>query len=170
MKLFSLFFLLTLTAFAQTAKYDRSGAFTLPDSAITPGAVDSLTEADPSGASYIINGLERNICAKNFSATAIRKTIKNFAGLKKKVCAEYGVTKCDASVEGDHLISIEIGGCPDCLTNLWPQPMAEARIKDHQVEDALPKLVCTGRMSLGDAQKCIAADWGACAGKIKTLK
>jgi hypothetical protein len=69
-------------------------------------------------------------------------------------------------VEGDHLISIEIGGCPDCLTNLWPQPMDQARIKDHQVEDVLPGLVCAGKMTLAEAQKCIAGDWVACAARI----
>jgi hypothetical protein len=161
------------SVFAQekaAATYRTNGGMALPDADVTPGAVDKEVWADPSKKSWIVNGIEKNICAPHFSATAIRKTIKNFPGLKKKVCEEYGVQKCDAHVEGDHLISIEIGGCPDCLTNLWPQPMGEARVKDHQVEDVLPKLVCAGKISLKDAQKCIATDWVACEQRIKELR
>jgi hypothetical protein len=151
------------------AQYRLSGGMALPDPEITPGAVNREIEADRSGASRVVDGIETNICAPHFSATAIRKTIRNFAKLKKQACEEYGVAKCDNSVEGDHLISIELGGCPDCLANLWPQPMAEARIKDHQVEDVLPRLICSGRISLREAQKCVAGDWVECADRIKTL-
>lgn len=144
--------------------------YALPDVAATPGVADPHAVADTSGAPHMVAGVERNVCAKDFRTGPIRKGIRNFAGLKKKACAEYGVARCDKSVEGDHLISIEIGGCSDCLTNLWPQPMAEARIKDHQVEDVLPKMVCAGKMSLADAQQCIAKDWTACAVRIAQLK
>jgi hypothetical protein len=149
------------------AMYRTDGGMALPDPAITPGAVDPEIEADTSGASYVVNGIEKNICAPHFSATAIRKTIKNFPKLKRTACEAYGVAKCDGSVEGDHLISIEIGGCPNCQENIWPQPMSEARIKDHRVEDVLPKLICGGTISLADAQKCIATDWVACEDKLR---
>jgi hypothetical protein len=112
------------------AAYRLHDGLALPDPVITPGAVNPDAVADLTGKSHKVHGLEMNLCAKDFRATAVRKTIKNFAGLKKRACAEYGLDKCDASVEGDHLISIEIGGCPDCLTNIWPQPMDEARKKD----------------------------------------
>src|ERR1035441_1641337 len=126
--------------FAQTApqaQYGLSGGMALPDVSITPGVVDPLAVADPSGKSHKSDGIERNICADDFRTGPIRAGIKNFPKLKKQACAEYGVAKCDASVEGDHLISIEIGGCPDCLTNLWPQPMDEARIKVHDRKRAV---------------------------------
>jgi hypothetical protein len=48
--------------------------------------------------------------------------------------------------------------------------MAEARAKDHQVEDVLPKLVCAGKMTLADAQTCIAKDWVACAARVAAAK
>jgi hypothetical protein len=152
------------------AAYGHSGGMSLPDRRVTPGAVDPNAVADLSGKPHMVAGVERNICAHDFRTGPIRGAIRNFAGLKKRACAEYGVRKCDASVEGDHLISIEVGGCPDCLTNIWPQPMAEARIKDHQVEDVLPKLVCAGKMTLAEAQKCIAGDWVACAAKLAEAK
>ena len=158
-----------IPVFASTpaATYGIAGGMALPDRDVTPGEVDQEIEADTSKKSYVIDGIEKNICAPHFSAKAIRKTIKNFPKLKRTACDEYGVEKCDGSIEGDHLISIEIGGCPDCQENVWPQPMSEARIKDHQVEDVLPKLVCSGKMSLASAQKCIATDWVACMNKLK---
>ena len=150
--------------------YGAHSGEALPNAKVTPGAADPAAVADPSGRHHPVGGIERNVCANDFRTGPIRATIHNFAGLKKKACAEYGVAKCDGSVEGDHLISIELGGCPDCLTNIWPQPMSEARVKDHQVEDVLPKLVCSGKMSLKDAQRCIAKDWVACAARISRME
>ena len=161
--------LIVASAAAQTAHYRYNGTTKLPDATVTPGATNPDAVADLSGKPHMIGNIEMNICAKDFRSTAIRKTIKNFAGLKKKACAEYDVTKCDASVEGDHLISLEIGGCKDCMTNIWPQDMDQARIKDHEVEDKLPRLVCTGKIKLADAQSCISTDWVVCAARIKDM-
>jgi hypothetical protein len=167
-----LLFLLLAVAFghSQTAHYAHHGATKLPDPKVTPGAVNPHAVADLSGKSHMVGGIEQNVCAKDFRTGPIRATIHNFAGIKKKSCAEYGVESCDGSVEGDHFISIEIGGCPDCLANIWPQPMDQAKVKDHQVEDVLPKLVCAGKITLKDAQKCIADDWVACGQRIAKLK
>lgn len=171
--LFPFLVVLLAIAFAVPARaqahYRQDGGFKLPDARYTPGAVDPLAVADLSGARHRIGGIERNVCAKDFRTAPIRARIRNFAKLKKQACAEYGVARCDGSVEGDHLISIEIGGCPDCLTNIAPQPMAEARVKDHQVEDVLPKLVCAGKITLPDAQKCIAGDWVSCMARIRKM-
>lgn len=150
---------------APAAHLRHSGKWALPDRHATPGAVNPAVIADVTKAQKRVDGIEVNLCAPDFSASRIRATIRNFAGLKRKACAEYGVKRCDKSVEGDHLISIELGGCPDCLANLWPQPMGEAKIKDHHVEDVLPKLICAGRLSLKTAQRCIAKDWAACGKK-----
>lgn len=156
---------------AQTlqATYGVDAGMALPDPAVTPGAVDPDAVADLSGKRHIVDGVERNLCANDFRTGPIRARIRNFAKLKREACAEYGITKCDASVEGDHLKSIEVGGCPDCLANIWPQPMDQARVKDHQVEDLLPKLVCAGKISLREAQNCMAVDWVKCADKVKRL-
>jgi hypothetical protein len=152
------------------AGYGSNGGLSLPDAKATPGAVDPEAIADLSGKQHLVAGIERNLCAQDFRTGPIRSRIRNFAKLKREACAEYGVTRCDASVEGDHLISIEIGGCPDCLANIWPQPIDQARIKDHQVEDVLPRLVCAGKMSLDEARKCIAGDWVACAARLSGEK
>ena len=151
------------------ATYRHDSQMALNDLKVTPGAVNPNAVADTTGAQHLVNGIEENVCAKDFRTSPIRAAIKNFPKMKHTVCSYYGVTKCDGTVEGDHLISIELGGCPDCLTNLWPQPMNQARIKDHQVEDVLPKLVCAGKISLPDAQACIASDWVTCGARIRVI-
>jgi len=169
MKLLALF-LIAIPMSAQTANYGANGAYKLPDPKVTPGAVNPNVVADLSGAPHMVNGVEMNMCAKDFRTGPIRATIKNFPKIKQTACTAYGVAKCDASVEGDHLISIEIGGCQDCQTNVWPQPMSEAKVKDFYVEDKLPKAVCAGKLTLSDAQQCIATDWVACGKKWGDLK
>ena len=54
-----------------------------------------------------------------------------------------------------------LGGCPDCETNLWPEPrniFPGADEKD-EVEDYLHQEVCSGAMPLAAAQQEIASDW-----------
>lgn len=153
-----------------SASYRHDGAYVLPDAKVTPGAVDPRAIADLTGERHIVGGIERNICADDFRTKPIRATIRDFPKLKKEACAEYASPKCDRAVEGDHLISLELGGCPDCLANQWPQPMAQAKIKDHYVEDVLPNLVCAGKMTLKEAQGCIADDWVACGRRWGNLK
>lgn len=80
--------------------------------------------------------------------------------MKATVCAWYGAKNCPGPKwEIDHLVSRELGGADD-VANLWPQPIAEARLKD-RLENALHKEVCTGRIGLPEAQKKIATDWYA---------
>ena len=63
--------------------------------------------------------------------------------------------------ELDHVISLELGGPPDDVANLWPEPCtgdANAHQKD-AVETTLETEVCRGAVSLADAQRMIASDW-----------
>src|SRR5438309_91372 len=65
--------------------------------------------------------------------------------------------------ELDHLISLELGGSPDDVANLWPEPWtgdANAHQKD-AVETHLKTEVCRGAVALADAQRIIATDWYA---------
>jgi hypothetical protein len=62
--------------------------------------------------------------------------------------------------EIDHLISLELGGSND-IKNLWPQPYdgaINAHMKD-KVENATHAAICSGKMTLQDAQHAIATDW-----------
>jgi len=63
--------------------------------------------------------------------------------------------------EEDHLISLELGGSPTSVLNLWPEPYNAAdgaRTKD-QIENKLNSLVCDGSLSLASAQQMIATNW-----------
>jgi hypothetical protein len=76
---------------------------------------------------------------------------------KQAVAAAYGYTGPDAGVEYDHLISLELGGSND-LKNIWPQPIAQARVKDG-LEQYLHDQVVAGKIPLREAQHKIAANW-----------
>jgi hypothetical protein len=63
--------------------------------------------------------------------------------------------------EEDHLISLELGGSPSAVVNLWPEPYATAegaRVKD-RVENKLHALVCNHSITLATAQHAIARNW-----------
>ena len=74
----------------------------------------------------------------------------------------YGYTDAPANYELDHLISLELGGHPSDVRNLWPEAYGrsewDASRKD-QVENKLHDLVCSGQILLADAQRPEAADW-----------
>lgn len=153
---------------AQTCHYRHDGIYLLPDPHCTPGQANPDMLVDVHRGKFLVNGVEANICAKDFRTGPWRKVSESE---KKRACAEYGITKgCPGpGYELDHLCSLEFG-CSDSLLNLWPQPIKQARIKDHGTEDKLPKLICAGKISMTEAQKCIEGDWVQCAKKISALK
>jgi hypothetical protein len=135
----------------------------LPDAKVTPGTADPVAVADLTKASHMVEGVERNLCAEDFRTDPIRDSIKDFPKLKKEVCAEYGVAACNASVEGDHLISLENGGCKDCLENLWPQPADAPGVVGFHTKDVVENrthaLICSGKVTLAQGQRGLAGDW-----------
>jgi hypothetical protein len=144
-------------------KIAPGSAAPLPDPKVTPGVADPVAVADLSKSPHMVGGVERNLCAKDFRTEPIRKAIADFEKLKKEACAEYGVTACDASVEGDHLISLENGGCKDCLENLWPQPVNAAGVVGYHTKDIVENrthdLICAGKITLEQGQRGLAGDW-----------
>jgi len=82
--------------------------------------------------------------------------------IKREQMAAYGLQGQPMSMyELDHVISLELGGPPDDVANLWPEPCtgdANAHQKD-AVETTLETEVCRGAVSLADAQRMIASDW-----------
>ena len=80
---------------------------------------------------------------------------------KNQVYAEYGIAShVTGQYEVDHLISLELGGSND-ISNLWPEA-AEPKPGFHEkdtVENYLHRQVCSGAISLADAQREIATDW-----------
>jgi len=115
----------------------------LPDSACTPGA--------------ILNATVQEICKSGYASS-----VRNVPTSEKdQVYAEYGITHHSAGqFEVDHLISLELGGSND-IANLWPEaasPTPGFHQKD-QVENYLHDQVCSGAVSLKDAQNEIATNW-----------
>jgi hypothetical protein len=153
----------------------------VPDPRLFPGVANpDITAAN----------INQNICNKGWSTRSIRPPSSYTTSLKKaqfqtlnytrvnplpQIPTKSGngtkadVSKCItdsnnvACYEGDHLISLEIGGDPRSPDNLWPEPYFgqwNARVKD-QLENKLHDMVCKGTITLTDAQAAIATDWVA---------
>lgn len=129
----------------------------LPNRNVTPGVIRTANAAE--------------ICAKTFRTKPFRKTTLE---MKHQACKLYGITdECPSThgkMELDHLIPLELGG-DDSLDNLWPQLATYSdsspgfHVKD-QLENELHRRVCAGKITLDDAQACIASNWLACYRRI----
>lgn len=93
------------------------------------------------------------ICKSGYTSTVRSVSSQE----KAQVATQYAYSGPSSGVEYDHLISLELGGGND-PTNLWPEPIAEAHIKDG-LENYLHAAVCANKMNLADVQKRIATDW-----------
>lgn len=115
-----------------------------PDTACTPGAV--------------MNVSAEQVCAADYNPAAgpSRATVDI-------IYAAYGIDSgSTASYPVDHLVPLALGGSND-PANLWPQPL-EPRpgfTEKEAAERSLRDAVCSGQMTLADAQRRIAADWVA---------
>lgn len=130
------------------AEYRHRNDVVLQDPVATPGEIDpALTK--------------QKLCDPSFHTGSVRNVTESE---KKEVCAMYGITTgCPGKgYEIDHLISIELGGSNN-ITNLWPQPRNSDTIVGYETKDVVEnrahRAVCSGKLSLVDAQKGIASDW-----------
>ncbi len=83
--------------------------------------------------------------------------------LKRDQIISWGLAGGASDYEEDHFISLELGGHPTDPRNLWPEPYGPkpgAREKD-VVENYLHRQVCSGAMTLWQAQDAIVTDWYA---------
>jgi hypothetical protein len=109
---------------------------------LTPGALNpDVTQAT----------IHETICAHGWTKT-IRPPVEYTNALKVKQMREYGLTGDPSDYQEDHLISLELGGDPRDPRNLWPEPYPRASDVD-RIENELNAKVCTGRLSLADAQR-----------------
>jgi hypothetical protein len=116
----------------------------LPDPRCTPGAIDgAVTQAT----------IRTTICKAGYTAT-VRPPTTLTGPAKRESAKEYGTT---APGEYDHLIPLELGGASD-TRNLWLETGTLPNPKD-RIENALRQRVCSGAMTLADAQRRIATDW-----------
>ena len=114
-----------------------------PDPACTPGDVLQVTKDD--------------ICKSGYSSSVRNVTDSE----KNQVYAEYGIaTHNPGEYEVDHFVSLELGGSND-ISNLWPEP-ASPKPGFHEkdkVENYLHDQVCSGALTLQQAQLKIATNW-----------
>ena len=143
MKIFLLACLISFNVFADV----------LPDPKLTPGVA---REVDVNTLCTTSTKLVRNTSEKT----------------KKLVYSEYGLSakrldECTgpshSCYEIDHLIPLEDGGA-DVEANLWPQLYDGewgAHKKD-KLENFMHKQICTGKITIKEAQACLSKDWVSC--------
>jgi len=119
----------------------------LPDSRCTPGAVYSRVT-------------RKRVCTSGY-ARRVRNVRQSSADA---VYAAYGIRHHFTFEDGelDHLVSLELGGS-NSRANLFPErasPSPGSHQKD-RLENRLHSEVCSGQLSLREAQRLIAHDWVA---------
>lgn len=83
---------------------------------------------------------------------------------KNAVFLRYGYdpkTVVRGEFEIDHLVSLELDGT-NAVANLWPESYVTQPLNAHTkdvLEDKLHHLVCSGQITLAEAQHAIATDW-----------
>ena len=90
------------------------------------------------------------ICLPGWTKS-VRPSTDYTNALKVRQMRAYGLTGSPSAFQEDHLISLELGGHPTDPRNLWPEPYPRAARVD-LLENELNARVCSGAMSLADAQ------------------
>jgi len=137
----------------------------LPNAKVTPGAINPAVNQ---------GNINQNICRANWTGTVrppVPYTNKlkatQMASIYKSLVATFGAAP--SNYEEDHLISLQLGGSPTDPKNLWPEPYAgnNAHRKD-VIETKLKTLICSGKITLADAQKAISTNWVTAYNKYTT--
>ena len=98
-----------------------------------------------------------DLCRKGYT-----QTVRNVSEeTKRAVYQEYGIgTHHAGEYEIDHLVPLELGGT-NSIANLWPEP-ANPTPGFHEkdsIENLLHEKVCSGEMTLAQAQYDISHNW-----------
>ena len=113
----------------------------LADPVRTPGVLNpDVTQAN----------IKQTICVPGWTRT-VRPPVDYTNALKAKQMHAYHELGSPSDYQEDHLISLELGGNPTDPRNLWPEPYPRAANVD-QIENDLNAKVCSGELSLADAQ------------------
>ena len=109
---------------------------------LTPGVLNpAVTQAT----------IGSTICRRGWTRT-VRPPVSYTNDLKHKGLHAYRLRGPPSRYQEDHLISLELGGHPTDPRNLWPEPYPRASVVDRQ-ENELNAQVCSGRLSLAEAQR-----------------
>src|SRR5260221_12976185 len=108
---------------------------------LTPGVLNAaVTQAS----------IASTVCRRGWTRT-IRPPVSYTNALKATGLRQYRLRGPPSAFHEDHLISLELGGDPVDPRNLWPEPYPRAADVD-RIENELNAAVCSGSMSLADAQ------------------
>jgi hypothetical protein len=122
--------------------HSRRANAILADPTRTPGVLNpDVTQAN----------IRSTICRHGWTDT-IRPPTSYTNALKRKQMRQYGEAGSLSDYQEDHLISLELGGNPTDPRNLWPEPYPRASEVD-QIENELNGEVCSGQLTLADAQQ-----------------
>ena len=125
-----------------------------PLASLTPGVIDpAVTQTN----------IHQTICVPGYSSR-MRPPVQYTTPVKRKLLLAYHTFGAIKTYELDHLVSLELGGAPRDVRNLWPEPwdgIYGAHRKD-RLENMLHRSVCTGKISLEYAQRCLMLDWRMC--------
>jgi hypothetical protein len=112
------------------------------DPARTPGVLNPAVTQATIGAT---------ICRSGWTRT-VRPPTDYTNALKRHQMRAYGEHGPMSAYQEDHLVSLELGGDPTDPQNLWPEPYPRAATVD-TIENELNAQVCSGHLSLVDAQR-----------------
>lgn len=89
-----------------------------PDSSHTPGALNpKITQQN----------IKANICNKKWTTGLVRPGTSVTNRIKRDTMKTYGFTDSSTDYELDHLLSLQNGGCPACVENLWPEAYGDSK-------------------------------------------
>lgn len=134
-------------------------AAAVPDLSPPPGAINpNVTQSN----------ISQTICVRGWTEM-VRPSREYADRLKIEMIRERRLPGGPADYQLDHWVPLEIGGHPTDRRNLWPQPKADARLKD-RLERALHTAVCGAAMTLAAAQRCLLNQptWTICARRMHT--
>jgi hypothetical protein len=130
-------------------------AWTLPAPS-TPGAIVS---SDPA-----------TVCVPGYSRTVRPPYDYAWRKFRVSVFRAYGIPHEQWHDYTIDLVPLALGGAPEDLRNVWPEPKDEAKRKD-EVEDALVAAVCYRHtLSLQAARAAIARDWTATSAGLPAVR
>jgi hypothetical protein len=134
-----------------------SGLYSRPDPRCTPGALNPAVGQSTIGVT---------ICRRGWTK-GVRPPESITEPEKRASMRAYSDGAATSRFEYDHLVPLELGGAANDARNLWPEPDYPGGAKGYylnpkdELENALKRLVCAGRIGLSQAQHAIATEWVA---------
>lgn len=107
----------------------------------------------------------QTMCVRGWTAT-VRPSESYTENLKRQQIAQEGLPGGLSSYEEDHRMPLELGGAPSDVMNLSPESPPSPNPKDAD-ESALKTSVCSGQLTLVQAQQDLVTTWLAAYPRYK---